>query len=82
MTDGKTVVAGFDTTVSNPTKFKEEAGEWNDIMVDNTSTSPIPVIIYYNKIISNINVFSICSIVLCPFNSFCSKYNSSISACV
>ena len=49
MTDGKTVVAGFDTTVSNPTKFKEEAGEWNDIMVDNTSTSPIPVIIYYNK---------------------------------
>ncbi|WP_296706600.1 hypothetical protein, partial [Treponema sp. UBA7570] len=49
MTDGKTVVAGYDTTVSNPTKFKEEAGEWNDIMVDNTSTSPIPVIIYYNK---------------------------------
>ncbi len=49
MTDGRTVVAGFDTTVSNPTKFTEEAGEWNDIMVDNTGNSPIPVIIYYNK---------------------------------
>ncbi len=49
MTDGKTVVAGFDTTVSNPTQFKEEAGEWSDIMVDSTGTTPIPVIIYYNK---------------------------------
>lgn len=49
MTDGKTVVAGFDTTVSNPTKFTEEAGEWNDIMVDSTDTNPIPVIIYYNR---------------------------------
>ncbi len=49
MTDGKTVVAGFDTIVSNPTKFKEEAGEWNDIMVDSTGNNPIPVIIYYNK---------------------------------
>lgn len=49
MTDGKTVVSGFDTTVSNPTNFTEEAGEWSDIMVDSTGTNPIPVIIYYNR---------------------------------
>lgn len=44
-TNGKAVVAGEDTTVSNPTEFAEEAGEWNDILVDGT----IPVIVYYNK---------------------------------
>lgn len=51
MTDGATTVAGYDTTENNPTHFDEEAGEWNDIMVDSISASegPIPVIIYYNK---------------------------------
>lgn len=50
MNTGKTVVAGFDTLNNNPTQFKEEAGEWSDIMVDvTTENDPHPVIIYYNK---------------------------------
>ena len=48
MTTGATVVAGHDTTTNNPTTFKEKAGEWSDIVVDTTSGSPIPVIVYYN----------------------------------
>ena len=48
MTTGATVVAGYDTTTNNPTTFKEKAGEWSDIVVDTTSGSPIPVIVYYN----------------------------------
>ncbi len=49
MTTGATVVAGYDTTTNNPTSFTEKAGEWSDIMVDATSGSPIPVIVYYNE---------------------------------
>lgn len=49
MTTGATVVAGYDTTTNNPTIFKEKAGEWSDIVVDTTSVSPIPVIVYYNE---------------------------------
>lgn len=49
MTTGATVVAGYDTTVNNPTTFTEKAGEWSDIVVDTTSGSPIPVIVYYNE---------------------------------
>lgn len=44
-TNGKAVVAGNDTTTTNPTEFAEEAGEWNDVVIDGT----IPVIVYYNK---------------------------------
>lgn len=49
MKTGATVVAGYDTTTNNPTSFTEKAGEWSDIMVDATSGSPIPVIVYYNE---------------------------------
>lgn len=49
MTTGATVVAGYDTIEKNPTNFKEKAGEWSDIVVDVTSGSPIPVIVYYNE---------------------------------
>lgn len=49
MTTGATVVAGYDTVQNNPTSFKEKAGEWSDILVDATSGSPIPVIVYYNE---------------------------------
>lgn len=49
MTNGATVVAGYDTIENNPTNFKEKAGEWSDIVVDVTSGSPIPVIVYYNE---------------------------------
>ena len=49
MTTGATVVAGQDTTMNNPTSFTEKAGEWSDIVVDTTSGSPIPVIVYYNE---------------------------------
>ena len=49
MTTGATVVAGYDTIENNPTNFKEKAGEWSDIVVDVTSGSPIPVIVYYNE---------------------------------
>lgn len=49
MKSGATVVAGYDTTTNNPTSFKEKAGEWSDIVVDATSGSPIPVIVYYNE---------------------------------
>lgn len=49
MTTGATVVAGYDTIEKNPTNFKEKAGEWSDIVVDVTSASPIPIIVYYNE---------------------------------
>lgn len=49
MTTGATVVAGQDTTENNPTTFEEKAGEWSDIVVDATSGSPIPIIVYYNE---------------------------------
>ena len=49
MKTGATVVAGYDTTQNNPTKFTEKAGEWSDIVVDATGGSPIPVIVYYNE---------------------------------
>lgn len=49
MKSGATVVAGYDTTENNPTSFEEKAGEWSDIVVDATSGSPIPVIVYYNE---------------------------------
>ena len=49
MTDGASTVAGYDTTVFNPTSFEEEAGEWSDVMVDTTGETPIPVIIYFKK---------------------------------
>lgn len=49
MTTGATVVAGYDTTENNPTSFTEKAGEWSDIVVDVTSGSPIPIIVYYNE---------------------------------
>ena len=49
MKTGATVVAGYDTTTNNPTSFTEKAGEWSDIIVDTTSGSPIPVIVYYNE---------------------------------
>ena len=49
MKTGATVVAGYDTTTNNPTSFTEKAGEWSDIMVDSTSDTPIPVIVYYNE---------------------------------
>lgn len=49
MKTGATVVAGYDTIENNPTKFTEKAGEWSDIVVDTTSGSPIPVIVYYNE---------------------------------
>src|SRR5574344_464274 len=45
LTTGKSVVAGWDTLVTNDSNFKEEAGEWSDIVMDGTT----PVIIYYNK---------------------------------
>lgn len=48
MTDGATVVAGYDsTTATAPTSFKEEAGEWSDILIDKNDKNPI--IVYYNK---------------------------------
>lgn len=57
MTNGKTVVAGFDNVNSSPTQFKEEAGEWSDIMVDvTTENDPHPVIIYYNKTAKSLEV--------------------------
>ncbi len=49
MTTGNHVVAGYDTTTTNPTTFSEKAGEWSDIMLDTSSGTPIPVIIYYNE---------------------------------
>lgn len=49
MKTGATVVAGQDTTENNPTTFEEKAGEWSDIVVDTTSGSPIPIIVYYNE---------------------------------
>ena len=46
MTSGDTVVAGWDTLVTNDkTNNKEKAGEWSDIVIDGT----IPVIVYYNE---------------------------------
>lgn len=48
MTDGATVVAGYDsTTATAPTSFKEEAGEWSDILID--KNDKYPIIVYYNK---------------------------------
>ena len=47
MDKGYAVVAGFDTLNNNPTQFKEEVGEWSDILVD--PATKYPVIIYYNK---------------------------------
>ena len=49
MTTGNHVVAGYDTTTTNPTSFVEKAGEWSDMMIDVSSGTPIPVIIYYNE---------------------------------
>ena len=49
MPTGATLVAGYDTTENNPTSFTETAGEWSDIVVDVTSGSPIPIIVYYNE---------------------------------
>ena len=54
MTGGKAVVAGFDTLNNNPASFKEEAGEWSDIMVDIDTHNP--VIIYYNKTARSLEV--------------------------
>ena len=54
MKGGKAVVAGFDTLNNNPASFKEEAGEWSDIMVDIGTHNP--VIIYYNKTARSLEV--------------------------
>lgn len=46
---GNAVVAGWDTLITGQSTFKEKAGEWSDIMLDTSGSSPIPVIIYYNE---------------------------------
>ena len=55
MTDGKSVVAGADTTSNNPNPTTV-AGEWSDIFVDSTSDDPIPVIVYYNKTAKSLEI--------------------------
>ena len=45
MDGGLAVVAGYDTLIKDENTFKEEAGEYNDILMDGTT----PVIIYYSK---------------------------------
>lgn len=45
MDSGDAVVAGYDTLIKNENKFELEAGEYNDILMDDQT----PVLIYYNK---------------------------------
>ena len=52
MTNGATVVAGYDyAQKGTPSSFEEKAGEWSDIVLDTNTKDdrPIPVIVYYNE---------------------------------